>query len=444
MAQQQGLPFIPPGFQPLGPSRTTGAILSVEHTSACPLSGTTFTLPSIDLSVFDLATDRKQVRNLINALASENGCNCGIDIPNTQILISRINNSGAPAEAVPFILNSTSPWSSYNPTQSVTERMDGIDHGGLENSRHAPRASPRQTQLPEPQMDSPSPTLNPAQAAPVPAIFIRFNTRTSSLVPKIKSPVPFNPRTINTANQASQHQGAEDLMAHINALITKTSGQVSILSGRMGKLFEVTDSGFGNNDILFKEQSRMIERLTKQVSELKQIVNDLQKKPQIAPRNPVALPNRPPAPTAIDKGKGRAPPPDSPIPAPAPTQTTTRRKEVVNIRDLPSQGRAPPEIPTASSGTETAPEQRRPNRSTHNPAANYVAPKPGNDDPEEEESDSGNLSEALNWADTARMRKGDKWTMVTKKVTTPVPTNHRRPEARKHRPAPPHTEGNSG
>ena len=212
----------------------------------------------------------------------------------------------------------------------------------------------------------------------------------------------------------------------INALITKTSGQVSILSGRMDRLFEVTDSGLTNNDILFKEQNRMISKLTGQVSELRQIVNDLQRKPAMtAPRNPVALPARPPAP--LDKGKGRAPPPSSES-APTPKPFNTTQKKVVNIRDLPEQGRAPAPTPqTATSGTETAPEQKR---RTRNPAPNNVAPAPGHDDGEEEESDSGNLSEALNWADTARMKAGDKWKTVVPKKRTTTPKPDKPPPAR--------------
>ena len=224
-----GLPFAPPGFHPVGPTNTLGAPISVEHLDNCPLAGTTFTLPAVDLTVFNLTTDRRQVRNLINALASSNGCECGIDIPNTQVLISRINNSGAPAHAVPFILQSSAPWSSYEPSQQApappppppppapeTERMSGIDHGTLEQSRHAPgNASPRQTQLPPLRMDTPSPSVNPAPAAPV--IFqTRFGSRAGSPAPRqTPVPIPYNPRTINTA-QPTRHQGAEDLMAHIN------------------------------------------------------------------------------------------------------------------------------------------------------------------------------------------------------------------------------------
>ena len=219
-------------------------------------------------------------------------------------------------------------------------------------------------------------------------------------------------------------------MAHINALITRTSGQVSILSGRMDKLFEVTDSGFTNNDILFKEQNGLITKLTKQVSELRQIVTNLQRKPNApAPRNPVALPPRPPAPQTLDKGKGKAPPSASPAPPPAPFNAT-QRKTRLDVRDLPEQGRAPAPTPvTATSGTETAPEQRK--RSTRNPTANYVAKAPGHDDPEAEESDSGDHSEALNWADTARMKAGEKWkTVAPKKARTTTPKPDKPPPAR--------------
>ena len=267
-------------------------------------------------------------------------------------------------------------------------------------------------------MDTQSPSINnPAPVAPTVIFQSRFGSRAASPAPH--QAVPFNPRTANTQTGPSQHQGTEDLLAHINALISKTCGQVSILSGRMDKLFEVTDSGFTNNDILFKEQNGMITKLTRQVSELRQIVADLQKKPTAPPRVTVALPQRPPAPTTLDKGKGRAPPTASPAPVPKPFNTSQRRDNI-DVRNLPAQGRAPAPTPTtATSGTETAPEQRR----TRNPAPKNVAPAPGYDDVAEgEESDSGNLSEPLNWAATAAMKKGDKWTTVDrKKVHTPKP-----------------------
>ena len=437
--ERSGLPFAPPGFHPVGPSNTLGAPISVEHLDNCPLAGTTFTLPTVDLTVFNLTTDRKQVRNLINALAGSNGCECGIDIPNTQVLISRINNSGAPAHAVPFILQSTSAWSSYKPSQqagvqqpprpppppaATTERMSGIDHGGLEQSQHAHAETPLQTQLPAPRMDTPSPAQSPAPAAP--AIFqSRFGRRTGSPGPQPAPVAPnaFYPRTVNTTTQASQHQGKDQLLAHMNALITQTNARVQKLQGEVSKVRDVVDDSFINNDTLFKIQEKTISALQSQIDKLTAIVQTMAVKPQVPARNPVALPPKPTAPTALDKGKGRAPPPPSPPPAPPPkVHTTAPKRAKVDVRSLPAQGRAPAPTPqTATSGTETAPEQRK--RSTRNATTNYVAPVPGVDDPEEEESDSGNLSEALNWANTARMKQGDKWTTVAKKakITTPRP-----------------------
>ena len=437
MTDASGLPFAPPGFHPVGPSNTLGAPISVEHTDNCPLAGTTFTLPTVDLTVFNLATDRRQVRNLVNALAGANGCECGIDMPNTQVLISRINNSGAPAHAVPFILQSSAPWSSYEPSQHAgpprrsppppppaadTKRMSGIDHGTLEQSQHAPApGSPRQTQLPPPRMDTPSPTVNAGQVAPTTTIFqTRFGSRTHSPAPiqATETAVPFNPRTVNTTSLASQHQGRDQLMAHMNALITNTNTQVIRLQGKVSMVKEVVDDGFINNNTLFKIQEKAISALQSQIASLTAIVQTLAKKPQAPPpRAPVALPQRPPAP--LDKGKGRAPPSsDSPAPVPGPINTTQHK--VVNVRDLPAQGRAPAATPqTATSGTETAPEQKR---RTRNPAPRNVAPAPDHDDAGGEESDSGNLSEPLNWATTAAMKKGDKWTTVDRKrVQTPRP-----------------------
>ena len=433
-----GLPFAPPGFHPVGPSNTLGAPISVEHLDNGPLAGTTFTLPTVDMTVFNLTTDRRQVRNLINALAGANGCECGVDIPNTQVLISRINNSGAPTHAVPFILQSSAPWSSYEPSQTgpapppppppadTSERMSGIDHGTLEQSQYAPApGSPRQTQLPAPRMDSPSPALSPSPAPAVPTIFqTRFGNRTGSPAPNTApvAPIAFNPRTANTTTLGSQHQGKNELLAHINALVSNTNAQVAKLQGEVRKVNETVDDGFINNNTLFKIQEKAILALQSQVASLTAIVQTLAVKPQAPPpRAPVALPKRPPAPTAIDKGKGKAPPPSSEsAPTPKPFNTT-QKSVVVNVRDLPAQGRAPaPTPPTATSGTETAPEQRR--RTTRNPNPRNVAPAPGHDDAEEEESDSGNLSEPLNWASTAAMKKGDKWTTVDrKKVQTPKP-----------------------
>ena len=441
--ENSGLPFAPPGFHPVGPSNTLGAAISVEHLDNCPLAGTTFTLPTVDLTVFNLTTDRRQVRNLINALAGSNGCECGIDIPNTQVLISRINNSGAPAHAVPFILQASAPWSSYEPSQQAVappppppppppaatpERMSGIDHGTLEQFQHAPApGSLRQTQLPASRMDTPSPIQSPAPAPALPTIFqSRFGSRSgspaTSAAPRPKTPIAFHPRTANTSTLESHHQGKEQLLAHMNALISNTNAQVVKLQDEVSKIVEVVDDGFINNNTLFKLQEKATLALQSQVASLTAIVQSMAVKPQApAPRAPVALPQRPPAPTALDKGKGRAPPPSaSPAPVPKPFNTT-QKKVVVKVRDLPAQGRAPAPTPqTATSGTETAPEQKR--RTTRNPNPRNVAPAPGHDNAEEEESDSGNLSEPLNWATTAAMKKGDKWTtMDRRKVQTPKP-----------------------
>ena len=359
-------------------------------------------------------------------------------MPNTQVLISRINNSGAPAHAVPFILQSSAPWSSYEPSQQagaappppppppppaiITERMSGIDHGGLEQSQHAHAGTLQQTQLPAPRMDTPSPAQSPAPTNPV--IFqTRFDRKTFSPAPEPTAPIAFNPRTPNTPAHASQHQGMEQLLAHMNALIANTNARVNRLQGEVSKLNETTDDGFINNNTLFKIQEKGILALQDQLNSLTAIVQTLATKPQTpAPRVPIALPQRPPAPAALDKGKGKAPPPSSEsAPTPKPFNTT-QKKVAVDVRNLPTQGRAPaPTPPTANSGTETAPEQRK--RTTRNRNPVNVAPKPGHDEnTEDEESDSGNLSEPLNWASTAAMKKGDKWTTVDrKKVQTPKP-----------------------
>ena len=358
-----GLPFNPPGFTTLGNTNTRGAIISAEHEETCPLAGISFTLPPVDISMFDIAQDRKKVRNLITSLAGENGCFCGIDIPNTQVLITRINNSGAPAQAVPFILQGTTPWRTYvsntgqqlGATETI-EQMDDVDYGSLEASKHAPTPAahaaptrpntPGQTQLPAPRMDSQSPPLTlPA----VPLIFQSRFGQQAAANPKPPPAVPFSPRTANTTTLATRNQGQEELMAHINALISKTSGQVSILSGRMDRLFEVTDSGFTNNDILFKEQMSRITDLNKQVNELKQVIRNLQRPapvPAIPNRAPVNLPVRPTAPTAADKGKGIAMPSPSPAPAPAPKPfRATQTLKPTTATHIPSQGRAPAPTP---------------------------------------------------------------------------------------------------
>ena len=396
------LPFIPQGFALQGPRghQTSGGVtLTSEHDRTCPYAGTDIPFAPIDISMHtDAETLRRALRRLLPALLESSGCNCGLDIPPTPALEAILNTSRAPRQAMPFTIRATQPWGTFSSISSPPaqgERMQDVDHGDLSASQHAHA----ETQLPPPWMDTPSQQVRSVPNSP-PQI-TRSNTPVAlrptptrrpmpALPQRPATPVAYAPATPNTTRQLTGLQGVEDLLAHMNQIITSTNANVHAVLTKCSNLDNAYTGIVNKFTHLFQAQDQRFESLEKQLLNLREQNKELKDKILNTPRAPApALPRPiiplPPKPSPVkltkaDKGKGvdrtgREPKTSAPAqPAPAPT-----RAPPVHPNRAPA---ASPVIPTTT--TTTTSTTRVPRAAAQGPKK-YVAPQPGVDDTNDDE-----------------------------------------------------------
>ena len=137
-----GLPFVPQGFQTLGPHgqqqlAAQGITLSVQHDPKCRHSRTDITY-TLDITAFQERSRRQGIFRILDSHLEGHGCLCGADPLSTSALNEKMRNATAPPQAMPFILRATQEWpeelASQDPATPV-DRMN-VHHGGLENSIH--------------------------------------------------------------------------------------------------------------------------------------------------------------------------------------------------------------------------------------------------------------------------------------------------------------------
>ena len=403
MAHQ--LPFIPQGFKLQGPQgqQTSGGVtLTSEHDPSCPFAGTNIPLAPIDISMHqDAETLRRNLRRLLPALLETSGCNCGLDIPPTPALEAILNNASAPRQAMPFTIRASQPWGRFS-SNDTSERMEDVDHGDLSASQYAHR----ETQLPPPRMDTPSqqvrsvPNSPPAGRSNTPVALRPTPTRrpTPALPQRPATPVAYAPATPNTSGlHATRLQGVEDLLAHMNQIITSTNANVHAVLNKCSNLDNAYTGIVNKFTNLFQAQDQRFESLEKKLlflreqnKELKDKILNTPRAPAPAlPRNHPSLPPKPAVviPTKTDKGKGidrSGDKPREPTPTrPVPTAPTRSQEPQPHPHRAPAADKPATNAPTTTTTTTTT-TTRAPRAAAQGPKK-YVAPVPGADEDEEDE-----------------------------------------------------------
>ena len=441
-----GLPFIPQGFQTLGPQgqqelAAQGITLSVQHDPECRHSHTDITY-TLDITAFQERSRRQGIFRILDSHLEGHGCLCGADPISTSALNEKIRNATAPPQATPFILRATQEWpeelASQDPA-TPTDRMD-VHHGGLENSIHRadtdapPRSPPRpntETAYPPPPVVYPPPpptiqldTTEPSQypvpsqmdplSQPVPSSY--HPTPLHAPQPRLpfhsqRQPTPIlfapPPHRQTETEHAARTQTTEDLLAHMNNVVAGINGNIATLIGRVSMIGASQDEGrkefadyaeksgrelLHNRDLHDRTNNVITDLLIRVI----RMEEELQKQKTSPPANrtPIALPLKP-ANTVREKSRSRKGK-ERMDPSPTPAATPTPFSQTSEIPDAPPPhpNRAPPPP------NPTRPKTPRPSRAAAQGPKNNVAPPPGADDPTPTSSSSSD-----GWAIVASRNK---------------------------------------